>query len=306
MPINVSGQHLNKPSPFRQGKIVLPYRVTKPWLMFDWVYQLTEAASSELNQKNKLDDFTRTMIAKRRLAKKSNTVDKECLLDYMIDISDNNKEFTEEDIINEASTFMLAGQDSVGASVAFTLFLIAKNLEDQKLCIEELDKIFGTDSRSPTMSDLREMKYLEQCIKESLRLYPSVPLIARKTTENIKMGDVILPNGSDVFFLPYATHRIPHIYPEPEKFDPDRFSPENSEKRHPFAYIPFSAGPRNCIGYKYALLEMKTIISKILRNFTLHTIPGKEEIIPSFRITLRAQGGLWIKFKKRERSLKQE
>lgn len=262
---------------------------------------MTKTAAEELNQKRRLDEFTRRMIQKRKeLKANGEDLGRKCLLDYMLDISETYPDFTEDDIINEACTFMLAGQDSVGAATAFCLFLLAQNYEQQQKCIEECDIIFGDDDRSPTMNDLREMKYLEMCIKETLRLYPSVPVIARKISEDIHIGKYTLPAGCNIFICPYATHRLPHIYPEPEKFIPERFTPENCEKRHPYAFIPFSAGPRNCIGHKWAILEMKTIISKVLRNYELLPVPGKTKFQEIFRITLRASGGLWIQLKERK------
>lgn len=230
----------------------------------------------------------------------NNYCEQKCLLDHMIEISNNNPLFTEDDIVNEACTLMLAGQDSVGAAVAFCLFMLTQHPECQQKCLQEIDDIFGKDDRAPTMHDLREMRYLEQCIKETLRLYPSVPLIARKVTEDIPVGKYTLPAGSNVLILPYATHRIPHIYPDPERFDPERFTPENSESRHPYAFIPFSAGPRNCIGHRFAIIEMKTVISKVLRHYELHPVPQKTTVKPIFRITVRASGGLWIRLVPRE------
>lgn len=186
------------------------------------------------------------MINIRREAKnKGETPARKCLLDFMLDISQNNPHFTDKDIINEACTFMLAGQDSVGAATAFCLFLLAQHSEYQQRCVDELNGIFDDDDRMPTMKDIREMRYLEQCIKETLRLYPSVPLIARKLTDNIRCGKTTIPGGSSILIFPYATHRLSSIYPNPETFDPERFSPELCAKRHPYAFIPFSAGPRN-------------------------------------------------------------
>lgn len=240
------------------------------------------------------------MIRIRRESIRNGDVsDRKCLLDYMIEIADNNPSFTEDDIVNEACTLMLAGQDSVGAAVAFCLYLLAQHQDCQKKCLDEIDSIFGADNRSPTMQDLREMRYLEQCIKETLRLYPSVPLIARRVTEDITIGKSKLPAGSNLLILPYATHRIPSIYPEPELFDPERFSTELSESRHPYAYIPFSAGPRNCIGHKFAIIEMKTVISKVLRHYQLYPVEGKSTLKPVFRITVRATGGLWVRLQPR-------
>lgn len=240
------------------------------------------------------------MINIRRDAiEKGETPDRKCLLDFMLDISKNNPSFTDTDIVNEACTFMLAGQDSVGAAIAFCLFMLTQNPDCQQNCMDEINEIFDDDERAPTMKDLRDMRYLEQCIKETLRLYPSVPLIARKLSEDIRVNKYTIPAGSNILIFPYATHRISEIYPDPERFDPERFSPEQSEKRHPYAFIPFSAGPRNCIGYKFAFIEMKTVISTILRRYELLPVPGKTEVDPVFRITVRASGGLWVKLASR-------
>lgn len=242
------------------------------------------------------------MIAIRRQAiENGDTVERKCLLDYMLDISRSNPDFTENDIVNEACTFMLAGQDSVGAAVAFCLFLLAQNQDCQDKCVSEINSIFEGDDRSPTMKDIRDMRYLEQCIKETLRLYPSVPMIARKISEDIIVQKQKLLAGSNILMFPYATHRLPHIYPDPERFDPDRFSPEMVDARHPYAYIPFSAGPRNCIGHKFAIIEMKTVISLVLRHYELLPVGGKTKISPIFRITVRAAGGLWVQLQPRNR-----
>lgn len=303
VPIKKKGLGLMDDSPFRKGKIMMSARFSQPWLLFDGIYQLTSLASDELNQKRRLNEFTRQMIKRRREMMAdagNNNVERKCLLDYMIEISESNPEFTEEDIINEACTFMLAGQDSVGAAVAFTIFLLAQNAECQEQCHDELERIFEYSNRAPTMSDLREMRYLEMCIKEALRLYPSVPLIARKLGEEVRLGAHTLPAGSNIFICPYATHRLAHIYPEPEKFKPERFATENVEKRHPYAFIPFSAGPRYCIGNRFAIMEIKTIVSRLLRSYQLLPVPGKTTFEATFRITLRASGGLWVRLKPRQ------
>lgn len=304
VPVRKKGDQLvnMEESPFRQGKLMMPRRFTHPWLLLDGIYHWTKMASDELNQKKRLNDFTRQMIQRRRLIHKSsnNNNERKCLLDYMIEISDSNPHFGEEDIVNEACTFMLAGQDSVGAAVAFTLFLLAQNPDCQERCHLELEQIFDSSNRAPSMGDLREMRYMEMCIKEALRLYPSVPLIARKLGEEVRLGNHTLPAGSNIFICPYATHRLAHIYPDPEKFQPERFSPENSEHRHPYAFIPFSAGPRYCIGNRFAIMEIKTIVSRLLRSFQLLPVPGKTTFEATFRITLRASGGLWVRLKPRD------
>ncbi|XP_046604912.1 probable cytochrome P450 4aa1 [Neodiprion virginianus] len=300
-------------SPFRKGQVVAPYRMVHPWLLVNWIYEMTATGQRENAHRAELFMTCKKMIAeKREVIRKTKSkiiseVDdpqrKTSMLEFMVEVSEKNPSFTEDDIVNECCTFMLAGQDSVGSAVAITMFLLATHHEWQQKCVQELEDIFEADSRSPTMKDLREMRCLEMCIKESLRLYPSVPTFARKLGEDTKVGNYVIPAGCDVFVAPYATHRLPHHYPDPHTFDPTRFDPDNSEKRHPYAFFPFSAGPRNCIGYKFAMLEMKALISAVLRNFHLSPIPGKEEVRPKFRLTLRAQGGLWVNFRPRYSNL---
>ncbi|XP_076171300.1 putative cytochrome P450 4aa1 isoform X2 [Ptiloglossa arizonensis] len=290
--------------PFRKGQIMLLYRMVRPWLLIDWIYRLTKHGKQEEKQRRDLFDACFKMMKDKRkqLRNKDNVVRHETqgtqkisLLEYMVEMNEKNPCFTDEDIVEECCTFMLAGQDSVGTATAMTVFLLANHPEWQEKCIEELDAIFDGGTRLPTLKDLKEMRCLEMCIKESLRLYPSVPIIARILGEDVKIGKHVIPAGCGVFMSPYGTHRLPHHFPDPEAFKPERFSPENSEKRHPYAYLPFSAGPRNCIGHKFAMLEMKSMISAILRKCRLQSVPGKEEVRAKFRMTIRAQGGLWVK-----------
>ena len=142
---------------------------------------------------------------------------------------------------------------------------------------DELNNIFGTSDRPITMADTQQLKYLECCIKEALRMFPSVAMYGRTLSEDVTIRknkllcfDVfkicqtesiyfflfidghLLPAGSTVGVIPYALHRDPNQFPDPEKFDPDRFSAEKVRSRHPYAYVPFSAGPRNCIGERIA------------------------------------------------------
>ncbi|XP_033364391.1 probable cytochrome P450 4aa1 isoform X1 [Bombus vosnesenskii] len=290
--------------PFRKGQIMLLYRMMRPWLLMEWIYRLTKYGREEQKQRNELFDTCFKMMKEKRelLRNKKCEPDdqteetrKMSLLEYMVEINEKHPCFSDKDIVEECCTFMLAGQDSVGTATAMTLFLLANNPEWQEKCIEELDRIFDGNPKLPTINDLKDMKCLEMCIKESLRLYPSVPMIARKLGEDVKIGKYVIPTGCSVLISPYATHRLPHHFPDPEAFRPERFDAENSEKRHPYAHIPFSAGPRNCIGYKFAMLEMKSMICAILRRCRLQSVPGKEVIRPKFRMTIRAQGGLWVK-----------
>ena len=138
---------------------------------------------------------------------------------------------------------------------------------------------------------------MERCIKESLRLYPSVYFISRILGEDLRLTNgYLLPKSTDVFIHIYDVHRNPDVYPDPERFDPDRFLPENCQNRHPYAYLPFSAGPRNCIGQKFAILELKAALCAILSNFVLEPIDTQENIKLVADIVLRTKEDIKIKF----------
>lgn len=135
--------------------------------------------------------------------------------------------------------------------MGYTVYMISQKPEIQEKIYEELKGIMETSDSEITHEDIGRMKYLEQCIKETMRMFPTVPLIARVIEEDTQVGDYILPKGVSALIAPFAVHRDRRFYDNPDNFDPEHFSSENINKRNPFAYIPFSAGPRNCIGIKY-------------------------------------------------------
>lgn len=178
--------------------------------------------------------------------------------------------------------------------------LLANNENCQQRIYEELIQVLPDPDEEPTIHKLSELKYLERCIKESLRLYPSVPFISRILDEDFVTNDhFVIPKGTIANVHIYDVHRNPKIYPDPEKFDPDRFLSENVLKRHPFAYIPFSAGPRNCIGQKFATLEIKTVLCSILRKFKLEPIDTPETRQLCAELVIRTKNGIRVKFVKR-------
>ncbi|XP_047350852.1 probable cytochrome P450 4aa1 isoform X3 [Vespa velutina] len=297
--------------PFKVNEMFASYRFKRPWLLFESLYKLTKKSQIDKQQLDNNIAYCYDIIKKIEKSKRLNSYDmtndetqtengRMSLLEFMVNMKQKYSYFNDEAILNECSTFMLAGLESVSTATACMLFLLANHPECQKKCVNELDEIYNNNDTLTSFKSLKEMKYLEMCIKETLRLYPAIPVIARCLTEDIKIDGRIIPTGTSVLISPYLTHRIPRYYLDPESFKPERFDPQNSdEKLHPYAYIPFSAGPKNCIGYKFAILEMKVLVSSILRNFVLEPIANKNKIYVKYRMTLRAQGGLWIKFRLR-------
>nr|CAD7203223.1 unnamed protein product [Timema douglasi] len=194
---------------------------------------------------------------------------------------------------------MFEGHDTTTAAVCWSLFLLGLNPLIQDRVQTELDDLFQGSTRSVTMKDLQEMKYLEQVIKESLRLYPSVPFIARKIDQDVQLGEYTIPAGCTLYIPIYHVHRNPDYFPHPEEFNPDHFEAEKVQTRHPYAYIPFSAGPRNCIGQKFALLEEKTLLASILRQFDVISMEAKETVGMTLELVLRPIHGMNVKLRRR-------
>lgn len=144
---------------------------------------------------------------------------------------------------------MFEGHDTTAAAMCWALHLIGSHPDVQNKLHEELDRVLG-DADTPTFEQLKahELPYLEQVLKECLRLYPSVPAIGRELDHDLNVCGYEVPKTATVLLLSFLVHRDPKYWPDPHTFDPERFSPENSAHRHPYCYVPFSAGPRNCIG----------------------------------------------------------
>lgn len=185
------------------GKVLVPYRLMKPWLLIDWIYRLTRSGKNEQKHRNDLANACRKIITKKRekVKRGEGKYDGDTLMDFMMEKSEKTGCLTDEEIVNECCTFMLAGQDSVGTATAITLFLLANHPSWLEKCIEENDKIFGKlpNKCSPKIEDFQEMKYLDWCIKETLRLYPSVPLFARTLGGDVTVGI------NEIFYLFFST-----------------------------------------------------------------------------------------------------
>ncbi|KAJ3642885.1 hypothetical protein Zmor_025634 [Zophobas morio] len=199
------------------------------------------------------------------------------MLDLLLSAKNQGADIDNEGIREEVDTFMFEGHDTT--SMAISYLLVLANLQDiQVQVLEEILSVVGP-TKVPTYDDLQELRYTERCIKETLRLFPSVPFISRITGEEFRTrtGHTI-PAETVIHVHIFDVHRNEKLYPDPLKFDPDRFLPENVNARHPFAYIPFSAGPRNCIGQRFALLELKAALGGILRNFRLEKVDDMYEV----------------------------
>ncbi|XP_015833627.1 cytochrome P450 4c3-like [Tribolium castaneum] len=223
---------------------------------------------------------------------------KKVFLDLILSATTDGQSLSPEEIREEVDTFMFGGHDTTGTATSFILYCIANNKEAQEKILEEQKQLFG-DERSPkvTYSTLQEMKYLENAIKEGLRLYSPVPIYGRLIDQDTEYNGTMIPKGVGVIIFAHGIHMNPKYYPNPEKFDPSRF--ENTTGKDPFTFIPFSAGPRNCIGQKYAMLEIKSLVSKVVRNFELFPASPTHEMHLAPETVLKSLNGVKIGLKMR-------
>nr|NP_001352320.1 cytochrome P450 4g15-like [Anoplophora glabripennis]QYA71968.1 cytochrome P450 [Anoplophora glabripennis] len=227
-------------------------------------------------------------------------------LDLMIEASQNGVVINDEEIKEQVDTIMFEGHDTTAAGSSFFLSMMGIHPDIQDKVVQELDEIFGDSNRPATFADTLEMKYLERCLMETLRMYPPVPIIARQLKQDVKLasGDYTLPAGATIVIGTFKIHRLEEIYPNPNKFDPDNFLPERTANRHYYAFIPFSAGPRSCVGRKYAMLKLKILLSTILRNYRIKSDIGEKEFQLQADIILKRAEGFKIKLEPRKRLVK--
>ncbi|XP_063923982.1 cytochrome P450 4C1-like isoform X1 [Zophobas morio] len=193
---------------------------------------------------------------------------KKRFLTHLIDLN-HKQEVPHDYVLEESQIMFFVGTETSAVVLSSTLLVLGMYPDVQKKIEEELISIFGDSDRDPSLEDVNQMQYLERVIKETMRLLPPIPFVMRSVDENVHLGPYVFPKDARVIIPIAMVHRRPEFWPNPEKFDPDRFLPEEAEKRPVCSYIPFSYGVRNCIGYKYGLLSMKIILSTFLRSYRI-------------------------------------
>lgn len=219
------------------------------------------------------------------------------MLDTLLGAEDDGL-IDHQGICDEVNTFMFEGYDTTSTCLIFTLLMLAIHQDVQQRCLEELQQLSDNDE-DLSVFDFNNLVYLECVIKESLRLFPSVPFLGRNCIEDCVVNGLILPMNTQISIHVFDIMRDPRHFPNPTAFQPDRFLPENTVDRHPFAFVPFSAGQRNCIGQKFAMLEMKVLLVSILRSFRLLPVTKMEDVILEYGIVLRSQNIIKIKLQNR-------
>ncbi|XP_076168954.1 cytochrome P450 4C1 [Ptiloglossa arizonensis] len=320
------GTSLKDKGPFQQkyrkavydiGKLLI-YRLVRPWFHSDFIFKFFPKGWYQAKVLKILHGFTTEVIEERKdYHKETNgrfltgfTEDPNqteggsdvgvrkrrlAMLDLLI-AAHNNNQIDDIGIREEVDTFMFRGHDTTAVSLCFTTMLLAENKEIQARARAEVKAVMEENNGKVTMSSLQNMQYLERCIKESLRLYPSVPFISRCPEMNMRLSNFNVPSQTTVHVHIIDVHRDPKYWPDPEVYNPDRFLPENIKGRHPYSYIPFSAGPRNCIGQRFAMMELKTTLAFLLNSFYFESVDRLKDLSIDADLVIRPTNSLRIKF----------
>ncbi len=236
----------------------------------------------------RLDKAIRQIVAHRR----ERPTEKRDLLSRLLeslDTQDPEAQMSERQLRDEVMTLFVAGHETTANALAWTWYLLAEHPAVEARFHAELDAVLG--KRLPGFESIAELKYTQQVLLESMRLYPPAWVIGRQALRDYPVGGYVIPAGAIVFASQWAMHHDPRYYPEPFRFDPDRWRPEARASRPRFAYFPFGAGPRVCIGEKFAWTESVLLLATIAQRWRMTLVPG-ERVVPQPLVTLRPKGGI--------------
>jgi cytochrome P450 len=236
----------------------------------------------------RLDATVYRMIAERRASGE----DRGDLLSMLLlarDVEEDGGQMTDLQLRDEAMTILLAGHETTANAFAWTWYLLSQNLEAEARLHAELDEVL--DGRPPAVEDVPRLPYTRQVFSESMRCYPPAWVVARRALEECPLGSFTLPAGALVLMSEWVTHHDPRYYPDPFRFDPDRWTPEAVADRPRFAYYPFGGGSRLCIGEQFAWMEGVLVLATLASRWRFQLVPG-HPVVPLPQITLRPKHGV--------------
>ena len=241
----------------------------------------------------RMDNTVYSIIAQHR----ANKIDSGDLLSMLMGARDEDGScMSDRQLRDEVLTFLIAGHETTALTLTWTWHLLAQHPEVERKLHEELNRVLG--GRVPEFSDLPGLSYTERVIKESMRLYPPAWSLARTVISDFALRGYRIPAGSNVVMSQWIMHRNPAYFSDPQRFDPDRWSPEKVQKLPRFAYFPFGGGPRQCIGSSFAMMEATLLLATIAQQFRFRSVPGHPVVaIPSF--TLRPKYGVHMTIERR-------
>lgn len=239
-----------------------------------------------------LDRIVMRMVEARRGEIEAGAERRDDLLQWLLEAVDEEGDggrLGEREVRDELLTLFLAGHETTSHALTWTFYLLSQNPLAERALHEELERVLG--GRPAEYGDVSSLPYTEQVVKEAMRLYPPAYMVARRAVEDTEIGGYPVPAGSEVVVWLYMTHRDPRFFPEPTRFRPERFEPDEEAALPKCAYLPFGAGPRACIGRQFALIETVVVLATLAQRVRFRLAPG-HRVEPRLRITMFPRHGM--------------
>nr|UZE89828.1 cytochrome P450 CYP4415A1 [Chrysoperla zastrowi sillemi] len=288
---------------------IIYLKMCKFWLHFNIIYKFSKMYEDETKYLKILHSFSKMVFMKKNISYSNENSfsssskkfginpKRKPFLELLLDLKRNCIHYDQNQILDDMNIFLAAGTETTSITSSFVLLMLGIHQNIQDKVYEELNRILNDDkneheknkNRMITPDDIRQMFYLEMVIKETLRLYPIVPIVARTITKDLMLPTSgTIPSGCCCIAAPIAVHYDPEIWTQPLLFNPDRFLSEEKIKRHIYSFIPFSGGLRNCIGKKFAFMSLKVLIASIIRDYQILTPLKMEDIQLKVEVTLKS------------------
>jgi len=241
--------------------------------------------------RTRLDAIIYRMIAERR-AEGARLHDRGDLLSMLLlaqDDEDQGRRMSDEQVRDEAMTIFLAGHETTANALTWTWYLLSGAPDVERRLHEEVDRV--VQGRTPSVADIASLPLVERIVTEAMRLYPPAWILGRRAIDEYAIGSYVFPPRTIFIMSPWVMHRDPRFYPQPERFDPDRWTPAFRAALPRFAYFPFGGGPRQCIGESFAWMELVLVVATVAQRWSLRLVPG-HPVVPQPVVTLRTKHGM--------------
>jgi cytochrome P450 len=211
---------------------------------------------------------------------------------------EDGQPMSDEQLMAECLTLFGAGHETTATALTWAWYLLCRHPEIYQRVQDEVDSVL--QGRTPTYADLAQLPYCLQVFKEAMRLYPPAYIASRRALRDVEIDGYAVPKDGVVLFSSYTLHRREEYFPQPERFDPERFTPEREKQLPRYAYIPFGAGPRICIGLYFAMMEGHLLLATLAQRTSFYLVPGQSiEPDPIHHLALRPRGAVNVSVKKR-------
>ncbi|XP_019562033.3 cytochrome P450 4c21-like [Aedes albopictus] len=284
----------------QNGCELINHRIYSVWLHPEWIYQKTKYYQEEKKYFDKFYKILNKILSERQTLRKdlktseineNASLNKPLIfIDQVQKLSEEAQVFDDTDVLHELSTIIIGGNETSALTLTHVILLLAMHQDIQEKVYDEIVNVLGSTDPSITVDNehLSKLSYMEMVIKESMRLLPIAAVFGRKCTAPTRISKTTIPEGANLILGAFNLHRNPKYWgPHADQFDPNHFLPDRVAERHPYSFLPFSGGPRNCIGYKYAMMSMKIMLCYLLRAYRFRSPLRLNQLQLSMSLTLK-------------------